>query len=464
MSDSPVLAPPVRGVADFAGLAEAIPVVQRGNSVVLAIPPSPAYAVDLLAARLAAGANPPKKPGLMIAPEAALAAWVVAAGRAAQASGTRSASAATAARARHHLTTGRVDLLVTTQGIVGHLLEQSSLDVAGLGFVVLAWPELETAAESLVGFFGELPKDTARLIITADPAGTNALAERYAWRATHVGALGSDPTERLARCRTATTSWAGRIAALGALADLADRDEATIWTVGEADQPAIAEALAARGVTATFVTGPLLERAQVWFYDAPPPALLAAADPAGSVVLAPPGVEQYLGRIATRVDVITLPSGADAATAAIAADRRAIRARVAAGPDRGAFATVAPLLDQLSAAEVAVALQALWSEARVQAPAAAQVPAPRPARGSKVWIGAGKKDGVQASDVVGLVCGELKVARHSIGKVEVRDTFSLIELPTEDDARSVATRLAGQSLKGRRLTARVDRGPTRRAP
>jgi len=462
-SSSPERGEPGVAGADFAGIRDALPVVARGNSLVLATPPAAGYAVPVLVESLKRPAvEPATAIGLLIAPEGAVEPWVAAAGRAAEAAGRRSAGAATAARARHHLSSGRVDLVVTTLVVAGHLLEQSGLEVDRLGWVVLAWPELEPDADGFVRLFADLPKETPRLIVTADPAGIAPLAERHAWRAARAGTLGSDPTERLPRLRAAGTSWSGRVGALAALADLTGRDEATVWTVDEADHQAIGAGLAAHGVTARFVSGTQLDRSPTWFFDAAPPAALAAADPVHSVVLAPPGVERYLARVAARVDPVSLPSDTDAATAAIAADRRAVRARVQAGPDRGAFATIAPLLDQFPAADVAVALQSLWLEARAGSPAPA--PQVRAARPAKVWISAGKKDAVGTTDVIGLLTGELKLARHAIGRVEVRDTFTLIESTSEDDAKALATKLAGLTLKGRRLTARVDRGPGPRRP
>jgi ATP-dependent RNA helicase DeaD len=147
-------------------------------------------------------------------------------------------------------------------------------------------------------------------------------------------------------------------------------------------------------------------------------------------------------------------------------DRRAIRARLEAGLDRGAYATVAPLLDRFSAAEVAVTLQSLWSEARTKpAPSPAPSPAPRVAAHPKVWINIGKKDGVSHGELLALLTLDLSLPRTALGKLEMKDTFTLIELTSDEDARRAVERLAGHTFKQRRLTARIDRGrDPRRAP
>jgi len=81
----------------------------------------------------------------------------------------------------------------------------------------------------------------------------------------------------------------------------------------------------------------------------------------------------------------------------------------------------------------------------------------------RIWIGAGRKDEITANDIVGLLTRELGVERSSIGRIELRDTFSLIEFA--GDAAGLADKIAGKSIRKRRLVARLDRGagPPRRS-
>jgi hypothetical protein len=46
--------------------------------------------------------------------------------------------------------------------------------------------------------------------------------------------------------------------------------------------------------------------------------------------------------------------------------------------------------------------------------------------------------------------------------VELRDAYSLVELPAQEVER-VATSLNGVTIRRKRITARVDRGPTKPA-
>ncbi|HTO73118.1 MAG TPA: DbpA RNA binding domain-containing protein, partial [Gemmatimonadales bacterium] len=86
-------------------------------------------------------------------------------------------------------------------------------------------------------------------------------------------------------------------------------------------------------------------------------------------------------------------------------------------------------------------------------------------------------DGGTANDLVGCLTRECRVDRTQIGRIELRETFSLIEVPAAD-AEKIADRLTGISIRQRRVTARVDtaaagperprsgasRGPRRGAP
>ncbi len=79
---------------------------------------------------------------------------------------------------------------------------------------------------------------------------------------------------------------------------------------------------------------------------------------------------------------------------------------------------------------------------------------------AKVFVGVGKKDGATANDFVAVLTKELRVDRSKIGRIELRDAYSLIEIPAQE-AEKVAAGLNGTTVRRKRVTARVDRGPTR---
>lgn len=441
----------------------AVSIAARGANLVLAAPPSPAYAGSVLAAVLGRVPDTRSNPLLLLVPESSLGSWAETAAQAAGSIGKVAAQGPTAARAGHHLTGRRLDCLVTTVAVAEELLRRSALAVADFSAVVVAWPELEADDDRFVAVFADLPKDTQRIVITADPGRVAPFVERYAWRAATVGPLGAEPAERLARIRVASIGWDQRRRALGALVDALDLDRVSVWCLDSATVAAVAAELASHGVT-------VLDGEFMIYYDLPTPDVVVQANPSKTVLLMPPGTEHYVSRLVVKREPIGLRSAADAAEQAIAADRKAIRSRIEAGPDRAAFATVAPLLDQYPAADIALALQTLWTEAKAAAPTPAgpsirPMPPMRPGV-SKVWASVGNKEGVTHGEWMGLLSIDLGIPREQFGRIDIKDSFSLIEFGAEDLATAAAEKLAGKTFKGRRLTARVDRGakPPRRTP
>ena len=48
--------------------------------------------------------------------------------------------------------------------------------------------------------------------------------------------------------------------------------------------------------------------------------------------------------------------------------------------------------------------------------------------------------------------------REAVGRVEIRETFSIIELSAGSDAEGIAERMTGKMIRKRRLVARLDKG------
>ncbi len=66
----------------------------------------------------------------------------------------------------------------------------------------------------------------------------------------------------------------------------------------------------------------------------------------------------------------------------------------------------------------------------------------------------GARDGIAAKNLLGAILNEGGLARDAIGRIQVRDSFSLVELPEEGLERLLTklkdTRVAGKQLKLRR--------------
>jgi ATP-dependent RNA helicase DeaD len=64
---------------------------------------------------------------------------------------------------------------------------------------------------------------------------------------------------------------------------------------------------------------------------------------------------------------------------------------------------------------------------------------------------------VAPKDLVGALIKEVGLEKGQLGRIEVKETFSLVEVAPAL-AEQTVRRLSGISIRGRRVTAKVDRG------
>ena len=74
---------------------------------------------------------------------------------------------------------------------------------------------------------------------------------------------------------------------------------------------------------------------------------------------------------------------------------------------------------------------------------------------SRLFVNAGKSDGMTPRDLVGSIANESGISSDQIGKIELRDTHSIVEISTPV-AEKVAEKMNGITVRGKRLTMRVD--------
>jgi hypothetical protein len=122
-----------------------------------------------------------------------------------------------------------------------------------------------------------------------------------------------------------------------------------------------------------------------------------------------------------------------------------------------AMLTLAPLFERYDPATVAAAVFELWITASATPTALPPTEVPATAR---IYVGVGKKDGATVNDLVAVLTKEVRVDRGKIGRVELRDAYALVELPAQE-AEGIARALSGATIRRKRVTARVDRGPAK---
>lgn len=472
MSDTKTLrlAPPVAAAlselgwsASHPALREAAPVAARGHNLVLVAPPSPAWAAPVLGGALTHQAGVKGNPLLALAPGHAVGEWARTAERVAAGSGIRLAGIQASGRLARLLRSDLVDFIVTSPETAHLLVGRSVLKMDTLAGILLLWPEAWDAEAETSALLHEASKDSQRIIVTADPAGSAPLIERYCWRAPLVDLLGVEPTEPAPAVKSLPVAWRGRLDALADLVGQLDPESLAVWAADLGHRDAIARALAATGVTAEITNRIPAPASLIVAFDLPDPASLRELATRGEVLLlVPPGTEAYAARLTTKRAPMH-PSGLlERAQNKVGMDREEVLRLLErpGGAAPASYLAIAPLLERHEATSVAAALYQLWtSSADGQAE---PTPAARTdAKPTRLWVGIGRRDAVTPHDLVGSLVKECGVPKEGVGRIEIRETFSLIELGANLDPEEVAESLRGKTIRRRRLAVRLDRGRTK---
>jgi len=376
---------------------------------------------------------------IVCADDASAAEWVAAA------PGDRPAHAVTGlARTSRVLKERPVDILAGAVKDLGVLLERAALKLDAVGSVVLAWPEALVqgdGAAALDTLLGEA-RDAHRIVLSWNPALLGDFLERHARRALVVGMPSVDETGRplppVCRARFAVVPSFRRSLAVRDALDTLSATMPFVWSGGPITPPA-----------------------------APPDAVLCTALPSrdevtalarlggGEPVVFVAAVQlPYLRSIAT-LTPLALASGADRARDRAETLRERVAGLLTAGSVDAELALLGPLFERFDPAEVAGALLALQRDAGSGMRDAMPV-GPVDAARMRVFVGVGKKDRASAKDLVGALIREAGVAKGDIGRIEVRETFSVVEVAAGAADRAVRG-LTGTTIRGRRVLARLDR-------
>jgi hypothetical protein len=420
---------------------DAAPVVARGHNLAVLIPPVPAAALPYLQA------IPETRPTLIVTADADRAVALLEACPRAP-----SLAVSGLARAQRQLAADLPRFLFVSAGDALQLLKRSALRAAEFQTIVLAWPEQLDAEgrAALETVMGEVARDSQRMILVgAAGADSDALVQRYAFKTV---TFGFPPNESSEAPATPTLGSASFVVARPG------QFEATRRRILDALDPE-------SDPSVTIASCPVSREAAEQLAMA---AAGAAAGPAHRLVLVvEPAQLPWLKTVFSPLTALRLPAALDA----LEQRAEAVRAQLARtietrNLDRELF-LIGPLLERFDPAEVAAAALHLG-----QPPALTAANAPEPGAGrrggmdesvpgviawAKLWVGVGKKDNVRPGDVLGAIVGEAKLAADRVGKIEVRELYSLVEVQAED-AERVVRALTGTNLRGRRVTARVDRG------
>jgi ATP-dependent RNA helicase DeaD len=417
---------------------------------------------------------------LVVASDADIAASVTgAAMRLADARGVRAVAATSARRAARLLRVRPAHVVAGAPAELLALVQGTMLKLDTVRVVVLAWADdvlAAGAADALETLLADLPKTAGRVIVASElTPPVEALIERYARRARRVTPPAAEPGVPLPISYVATSAGA-RVGALRRVLDQLDPATAAVFVRSDESERVVHEALAALGyggedapVRPTRTTAGDGTEAIVLF-DLPATHQelreVAGTQPGAIVALAQPRQLPTLRAIAAggAVTPIAFPDAAARARGRDEAARDEIRREIQAGAYGRELLALEPLLEEFDGIEIAAATLRLLDRARAEravlaASVAEQSTGPAMTR---LFVNVGAKDNARPADLVGAFANEGGITRAQIGRVDLRETYSLVEVDSRV-ATEVAAKLTGSTIRGRRVQARLeqDRPPRR---
>lgn len=177
-----------------------------------------------------------------------------------------------------------------------------------------------------------------------------------------------------------------------------------------------------------------------------------------------------------RIQIATVPTVADLRASRLEALRATLRERLLEGELDSVRVVVETLgrefdVMDVAAAAVQLLLERDGAESDQEEIPQVRPPQPRPEgrtahgdRGSapaRIYVGAGRKAKMRPGDLVGAIVNEAGVAASAIGGIQITDNFSLVEVPGSL-AEGVVAALRASTIKGRKVTVRLDRDPGKR--
>ncbi len=392
----------------------------------------------------------------------------------------------TAGRARRLLAMRPIAAIAGPAVELNSLIESASLKLESVSTVVLAWVDetLKQGGEqvaSMEAVMAEIPKEAVRVLVarTMTPE-VEQVVERYMRRARREAVADHAFAATDLELRYVTVSAASRPSALRRLLDELDPPSAVIVVRGGASELEARTTLRRLGYSlesdpVRLTTGDVPANTHtVVLYDAPVSAgeiaRAATATPVQTFALVQPRELEFL-RSLSGLDLIPYAGSETVAKARIsdAAMRDELKGILEDGIISREIIALEPLLEEYDAVEIAAASLRLLERARAQRDAAEKIARAAGVKASgptataesgegmtTIFMTIGTLDGVRAGDIVGAIAGEVGIPGSSIGRVEIKDKHSLVEIQS-DKAQDVIKKMNGLQIRGRKLAVREER-------
>lgn len=360
-------------------------------------------------------------------------------------------------------------IVIGAPSTILELVKGSSLKLSTARAVAFAWADAmlaEAGAEDAIAtLLADVPKDSARTIATTEvtPA-VESLIERYARRARRVTSAATTDTTPIA-VEYVTTAESAKSVTLRRLLDALDLDNAAIFVRGEHSSQEAGSLLRSLG----------------YFGDKSPVRLSHGGGAPTTVVLydLPASREELteaMGASARRVIAMVQPRQISSLRALAGGGRvrpfvlpdsgmrirsrdAILRDEIKSVLDRGTVTrtlfAIEPLLEEYDGVDIAAAALELLEQERAK-PRAPEAAAAAPQGGFvRLFFSVGARDGLRVGEVVATIGNDGGVPSTELGKVDIRDSHTIVEVGNSFAAQ-VVEKLTGKTIAGRRIIVRPD--------
>jgi ATP-dependent RNA helicase DeaD len=387
-------------------------------------------------------------------------------------------AATSVARTARLLKTIPAHVVVGDPKTVLELVKGSSLKLGSVRGVAFAWADAILAEpgleEPIATLLGDIPKDSARTIATTEvtPA-VEDLIERYARRARRVTATPTADTTPIA-IEYVTTAETARSITLRRLLDALDLDNASVFVRGENASDEAGSLLRSLGYSGERSPVRLSHGggapSTVVLYDLPASReeLTEAMGASARRVIAliqPRQLSSLRGLAGGgRVRPLSLPDAGNRARNRDHQLRQELRTVLERGTVTRTLFAIEPLLEEFDGVDIAAAALELLEQERAKPRVAESIASPAASEGfTRLFFSVGAKDGLRVGEVVATIGNDGGVPSAEIGKVDIRETHTIVEV-TPKVADQVIAKLSGKTMAGRRIIVRPDQSSGESTP
>ena len=368
-------------------------------------------------------------------------------------------------------------VVVGSAGALAELVGATALKLTGLKAVLLVWADEiveRTPSETLDTLFTDVPREAARLATAgAETPELEAFVERQMFRARRASDAPAAAEGAPIDVEVLSAPAGARATTLARLLDELDPPSAAIVARDGATAEEAQATLDLLGYTddgdvRVVEDAPEEAVALAVLYDAPREREeLDAVRAVGAqriVVFATAREASHLRGLLAGGKARPLQLGATAKKAREREERLRgeLRAQLEAGIAARDLIALEPLTAEYDALEIAAAALRLMERARQSKAGAGAATGAAAAGGERahtvfkrIFMTLGTMDGASPRDVVGAVLNEAGLSKEQVGKVEMRDSHTLVEVAS-DQVERVAGVMDGKTIRGRRINARPD--------